>query len=721
VTARDDNTTASPGLPIEPVTLLIGLIRRWKIFVAAVLLSAALGCIAAFTLGKRTFAAETILLYKVPEQKTEPGGLTPPVSTRVWMVKIPPNLRQVAEKLKLDMDPKNLADLFDVRVEKRTSLVFIKAQWDSPRMAADLANTLRDVFLANQMELLKSDAEKEMKELEVRLKKAENEYVRADSRLQDFIRENKIIDLAKEIQWNVDQIASLGLSLSSAQNERDILDLQKQNLVQRIENLKAKVVEEKSVATQGKSLADLNIRIERLRRAIHDNKEQRKNQVELEKDELAYQRAKELFEKGLIAKQDLEKARATYDEQHVKAVDTEQIEEWKRQLKVLEAEVIPEKESFRSPTQELLQSQQVKLLDMELQEVSLERKVGHVKAQIVTRKDRLDVLTNLQREQAALSKLAADKDSVRTDIQARLTRVRSEFDSEDSGFVVVSAARPPSQSIKSNRKVFFAVLLFLGTMIGGIVILASELLDTTIKSAAELQNKYPSPVIGVIPRIGPGQNLLPDESSFPLIETFRIIAHRLVRDVDKRGARILITSTDRWEGKTLVTANLAACLGRQDRRVLVMDAQVRSIPSETDLRYMIAERDKPLKGLGEWLSFEAHEWTDLVWPTVLPGVECLPRVEAAVTPDLLGTVRMKDLLDELSGHFSLVLIDGPSVSDLVDAELVAQWCDAVIFVVRSRSCTSSALKAAVERLENTGVPIGGFVLNTVDRLYLKWA
>ncbi len=721
MTERNDDIASSPALPIEPVTLLIGLIRRWKIFVAAICVSGILGCIAAFTLGKRTFEAETIILYKTQELKNEPGGLTPPVSTRVWMVKIPPNLRQVAEKLKLDIDPKNLADLFDVRVEKRTSLVFIKAQWDSPTMAAKLANTLRDVFIANQMELIKTDAEKEMKELNVRFKKAEKEYTKADKKLQDFIAENKIVDLSKEIQWNVDQIASLGLSLSNSQNEKDILDLQKQNLTQRIKVLKGKVAEEKSVTTKGKSLADLNIRIERLRRAIHDDREQRKNHVELGKDALAYQRAKELFEKGLIAEQDLEKAKAVYEEQQVKALDTEQIEEWKRQLKVLEAEVIPEKESFKSPTQELLQSQQVKLLDMELQEVSLEKKVGHVRSQISKCKERLDVLTNLQRQQAALSKEVADKDAVRSEIQGRLARVRAEYDSEDSGFVMVSSARPPSQSIKSNRKIFFAALLFLGTMAGGILILASELLDTTIKSAAELQHKFSSPVIGVIPLINPSQSLLPDESSFPLIEIFRIIAHRVGRDIDKRGARIMITSTDRGEGKTLVTANLAACLGRHDQRVLVMDAQVRSIPSESDLRYMIAERDKPLKGLGEWLSFEAHEWTDIVWPTVLAGVECLPRVEAAVTPDLLGTGRMKELLEEVSKHFSLVLIDGPSVSDLVDAELVAQWCDAVIFVVRTRTCTSSALKTAVERLETSKVPIAGFVLNAVDQLYLKWA
>jgi Mrp family chromosome partitioning ATPase/uncharacterized protein involved in exopolysaccharide biosynthesis len=721
VTTADEQTSSSPGLPFEPVTLLIGLILRWKVLVAAVVVSVALGVAAALILGKQTYEAETIALYKIPEKKDEAGSRTPPVSTQVWMVKLPSNLRAVSEKLQLGLEPKDLADIFQVRVEKRTSLLYITSQWNSAKMAADLANTLREVFIANQMALIKADAGSELTDLESRYQNAEKELKQADGKLQAFISENKIVDLGKEIQWNMDRLTSVELLLSNSRNELDTIETQKESLRERIEAMKLKISEEQSVSKAGKSLADLNIRIERLRRAIHDDKEVRKNSVELEKEQLAYERSKELFAKGLISQQDYQKSKAQYEEQEVKTVDTDQIREWKRQLKVLEGEVIPEKEDFKSPSQELLRSLQLKALDMDLQELSLKKKVTYVNDQISRIKSRLEELTALQRQQTALTKEVTACDSKKGELEQLLAKTRKDYESPDPGFVVVSQASAPTQSNKSNRKILFAAIVFLGTMIGSIVVLASELLDTTIKSGAEVQSKFSKPVIGIIPKVKGQQRLLPDNPNFPLIEMFRIISVHVRREIPRRGARIMITSADRWEGRTLVTANLAACLGRQDERALVIDAQIRPVQSELDLRYMIAEKDKPLKGLGEWLSFEVNELGEIVWPTVLAGVECVPRVEAAVTPDLLGSHRMKELMEGLSEHFSLILVDGPPVASYVDAELVAQWCDAVIFVVRSRACTSSALKRSVERIGGTGVPLAGFIVNDVDQLYLKWA
>lgn len=716
-----DDQTSSPGLPIEPITLLIGLVRRWKILVGAIIVGLVLGGVAAFTLGSQTFETETILLYKEPDKKDDAGGRSPSVSNRVLMIKIPSNLRQVSEKLELGLPPQKLADAFQVRVEKRTSLVIITARWNSAKMASKLANTLRDVFVASQTALIKADAKQEMENLDVRFQETDGELKTAENKLQTFISENKIVDLAKEIQGNVDQISSMELLVANSQNDEDTIKIQKQSLQERIEGLKTKIDEEQAATTKGKSLADLNIRIERLRRAIHDDKVQRKNIVELGKDQGSYFMAKELFEKGLIPEKDFEKAKAEYEAKEVDAIDTDEIREWKRQLKILEGEVIPEKESFKSPAQELFNSLQLKILDMELQEVSLKKKVEYVNNQILRVKAKLEVLSGLQRQYASLAKEVSAGEAQKADLDKLLGRVRNIYESTDSGFVLVSDAPVPLQSIKSNRKIFFGAVAFLGIMIGCIVILVSELLDTTIKSAAELQNKFSKTVIGVIPNIKNPQGLMPETSDFPLIEMFRIIALSVRREIPQRGARIMITSAGRWEGKTLVTANLAACLGRQDERILVIDAQVRPVQSETDLRYMIAEKDKPLKGLGEWLSFDALTSEEIVWPTLLAGVECIPRVESAVTPDLLGSNRMKELMDALSESFSLILIDGPPIENYVDAELVSRWCDAIIFVVRCRACASSTLKRSVERIRGTETPLIGFILNDVDQFYLKWA
>ncbi|MBW1779231.1 MAG: CpsD/CapB family tyrosine-protein kinase [Deltaproteobacteria bacterium] len=213
--------------------------------------------------------------------------------------------------------------------------------------------------------------------------------------------------------------------------------------------------------------------------------------------------------------------------------------------------------------------------------------------------------------------------------------------------------------------------------------------------------------------------LFPTQSEFPLIEPFRIISRRIRHLVPKDGARIMIVSSEPAEGKTMVAANLAAVFGRQDERVLLVDAQVRAEESERDLRYLISEKDKPLIGLGEYLSFQAEDVRDVTWPTVLPGVECIPHVEEAVIPDLLASNRMREMLQETSKSFSLILMDAPTTNPYVDAELVAGLSDAILFVVRSRTCPASLLKKEIERIKSSDAPIIGFILNDVDKLYLN--
>lgn len=713
------------GLPFDPITILIGLFRRWKIFVAILLFSVVMGAVLSAFLGTKVFEADSLLLFKggVPVKDSPESlyGMSLPLNTQINMVKTSSNLEQVREKLKLGTSIKDLGRAVRVDVQKQTALVTISAQWNSAETVAAIVNTLRDVFLTNQVRLAKENSRRQLEELESRFKIVQEGLKEADDKLQAFISENKIVDLSKQIQWNLEQITSLQLLISNASVDKETLEAQKSVLQERIDLLARKVAEEASVSKNDQSLADLNIKIERLRRAIHDNQVQRENEVGLIKFKLIYERAQKLYEKGLISKAELEEAKASLEAQTVKTVDTEQIAEWKRQLKVLESEVIPPKEDFKSPTQQFLQDLQLKILDMELQSLSLQQKIVYLSKEIEQVRAKLDVLTDLQRQHAALTREVSTRETEARDLEKQLAMVRRVYESNTSDFVVLADAKPPVYSIKSNKKIIFAVVVVLGFMVAGTLILGLELMDTTIKSAAELSQKFSLPVVAVIPNFKTPQELYPDADHFPLIEMFRIVSRHVRHDFPQRGARILITSADRWEGKTAVTVNLAACLGRQDERVLMMDAQLRTMVSQRDLRYLVAERDQPLVGLADYLTFGADSVEEIAWPTVLPGVEVIPRMEQEAVPDLLASIRMQELLKELSERFSVILIDGPPMADYVDAELVAQWCDAVIFVVRSRMCRSSQLKGAIERLKEADIRNIRFVINDVDKLYLSRA
>lgn len=515
------------------------------------------------------------------------------------------------------------------------------------------------------------------------------------------------------------QLTSVELLLSNARVDRDTLELQKANIEERIRTLRVKEAEEKATQSKSTGLADLNIRIERLRRAIHDDKVQRSGDVDLIKYKAAFERHQKLYEKGLISKAEYEETRADLERQEVEALDTEQIKEWKRQLKELEKQVIPEKEDFKSDAGELLRDLQLKALDMELEEVSMRQKVIHLEQERKRIKARLSILADLQRKHAELTREVNAREAESHALELKLMKVRREYQSNASKFTIISDAKIPLFRLKSNRKIIVIVVVFLVNMMGLTLILGLELMDTTIKSAAELTQKFSLPVLGVIPNIKDSQTLFPDQENFPLIEPFRSVVRRVRRLVPKRGARLMIVSVDPGEGKTMVAANLAATLGRQDERVLLLDAQARAKETEFGIGSLIAEKDKPLIGLGEYLSFRADSIEDVIWLTVLPGVECVPHVSEAVMPDTLASNRMRELMEKLSEDFSVVILDAPSAGMYVDAELVAEMSDAILMVVRSRVCPNSGLKRAFERLKETGVPVIGFVLNDVNRMYMN--
>jgi len=710
---------AGGGLPFEPLTLLIGLLRRWKILAIFFVVSIALGLFAGIKFGTRTYEAETVMLY-TPEEGTEEGlGRTPPLATQIQMVKIPSNLEEVRERLKLPTSLKALGRACRVLVERKTSLVFIRATWDSAKEVAAITNTLRDVFIANQVRLAKENAGRDLRDLEARFKKVRSKLLGADGKLQKFITINKIVDLNMEVKWNLEQLTSLELLLSNAKVDKDTLVLQKASLEKRINGLKAKEAKDKATQAKTQGLADLNIRIERIRRAIHDDKVQRSDSVDMVKYKLAFERAQKLYEKGLISKAEYEETRADFERQEVEALDTEQIKEWKRQLHILEKQVIPEKTSFKSESGGMLHDFQLKALTMELDEVSMRQKVIHLEQERKRVMARLEILTDLQRKYAGLTREVRARETESKTLDRELTQVRRDYQSNRSNFTIISDAKIPLFRLTSNRKIIVIVVVFLINMMGFTLILGLELMDTTIKSAAELTQKFSLPVIGIIPKIKDAQGLFPDKAHFPLIEPFRIIVRRLRHLVPKKGARLMIVSVNPGEGKTMIATNLAAALGRQDERVLLLDAQARAQESERNFRYLITEKEKPIIGLGEYLSFQAESVKDIIWPTTLPGVECIPHVSEAVIPDVLASNRMQEMLEALSKDFSIIIMDAPAADKYVDAELVASMSDAILIVVQSRACPNSGLKRAIERLQETDVPIIGFILNNVDRFYIN--
>lgn len=683
--------TPEEKLPFDPRTLLLGLWRRRRALGAVFLGSCLLGVAAGLLLGGQLYEAETLLLYNPVE------GTSSSLPTLLNMVKVRSNLAGVRKRLHLDCTLEALGSACDVRIYPDTDLMSIRARWTSAVGVAAIANTLREVFVDSQQDLEQRVLASQIRDLEEHLGAVARQLGEALAAFQEYAGTADGGEVEAKVQSYLDEFARIDRLYKQAQVEKEFTDLTGNSLI----DLGAGA--SPSPADKVEGLAENDLRIQGLISAIREDKTYRASLAELAQAENEFKRAQQLIKQGLISEQEYQGIRTAYEKQKALVSDTEQTRKWKEKLGQLRAERLQQLDEAR------------KRLKVNLPRLQRQREVEFWEAE-------------------------------KQNLEEKIAQLRRAYESKMPQFSIVAEAQPPAMPSASNRRLIALGVAFVGVMAGFAFALARELLDTTIKSAAELSLKLPFPLLGVLPQFPAGRPLFPGKTEPGLIGSFRGTAQRLRQLVPHRGARILVVSAGSGEGATLVATNLAACFGRLDERVLLVDAQDH-VKGEREVQEYLeagppqllvddqlwAERERhvscdlvlhngqQLKGLGEYLSFETEQVEEIVWPTALPGVECIPRVGDAVIPDLVCSHRMRELLEETSAHFSLVLIDAPPVLAHIDAESLAQWSDAILLVVRSRTSPAAALREALERLRPSGAPVVGVVLNGVDPLYLESA
>lgn len=173
---------------------------------------------------------------------------------------------------------------------------------------------------------------------------------------------------------------------------------------------------------------------------------------------------------------------------------------------------------------------------------------------------------------------------------------------------------------------------------------------------------------------------------------------------------ILFTSAFSGEGKSTVTLNLCRSLAELDKKVLLIDADMR----KSVLRRKV-NGPTPKKGLSHYLSGQC-ELGDVIYKTSTVNFSV---VFSGVVPpnptELLSSPRFADMIEIGRKHYDYVIVDCPPVGMVVDASVVAQYCDGSIILIEAGEVKYRLAQEVVGKMRNTGCPILGVVLNKVDR------
>lgn len=206
------------------------------------------------------------------------------------------------------------------------------------------------------------------------------------------------------------------------------------------------------------------------------------------------------------------------------------------------------------------------------------------------------------------------------------------------------------------------------------------------------------------------RNLLSAQSDFFVREAYKTLRTNVSFSLaDKEGCpTIMVTSAFQNEGKSITALNLAISYAMADRRVLLIDCDLR----RPKVARLLNERADA--GLSN-LIMDPKLRSEAVHPTKIKGLDVIFAGNIPPNPsELLGSYRMERILQDMRKEYDMIVLDSPPVNVVTDAVVLAPQSDGVLFLVRANYSERGAVIHAVEQLEYAKAKILGFVLNDVE-------
>jgi polysaccharide biosynthesis transport protein len=288
----------------------------------------------------------------------------------------------------------------------------------------------------------------------------------------------------------------------------------------------------------------------------------------------------------------------------------------------------------------------------------------------------------------------------------------------------------------------------IGLFLGAISAFVREALDDTVQSAKQLEDRLPLPLLGALPKLS---NAIQSSQAFhtlegdhtvgapelfqwaPLKEALDLIYTNIqLLKTQKQHEVLMVTSALAGEGKSTLSLGLALSAARQDKRVLLIDADLRqpvlhemfSLNNNQGLSTLLATdcSSREIKSVPQWVYMR---WEDelndrdyeRIENSIIPpsdiSIDILtsgPNIGDPVK--LLQLNRLEELFNVFREKYDLIIVDTPPVVGLVDTLKIGAACDGVLMVARIQQVTHSDLKTATTALDRFNLL--GIVMNGVN-------
>jgi len=243
---------------------------------------------------------------------------------------------------------------------------------------------------------------------------------------------------------------------------------------------------------------------------------------------------------------------------------------------------------------------------------------------------------------------------------------------------VIDSPKTEEKPVSPKKKMILALGLILGLAVPFVIIYLRDLLNVKVENLNDVKNISGLPVLGMISHSNTNEQVVVTKTSRSAIaEQFRAMRTNLEFALNG-GKTILFSSSMSGEGKSYVALNLAVSLALLDKKVLIMELDLRK-PSIT-AKLGLAQG----KGFSHYVVRPEMPAHDIIIPSEVH--ENVHLVQAGAIPpnpaELLVSERAGSLMKELKEMYDYIIIDAPPVGLVTDAQLLSRYADTCLYLVR---------------------------------------
>jgi tyrosine-protein kinase Etk/Wzc len=568
---------------------------------------------------------------------------------------------------------------YSVNIEQRKGMDIVDISVESPSAynAALMANIYATVYKRFNLQVNRDQLTMIKDFLLTHVQEKQNELMEAESTLSQFQAKNGIILLDAQSTTLITQLANFdaqkdGAKIELASTEKILTQL-KEELNQQNPKVAAYI---ENQASQAYVLG--------LQDGI----------------------AKLQINKDLVAL----KNNGEYNQQITKQYD-DQIDVLKKKLQE-KTDVI--KQALFASNPEAIKDLSIKIMDAEVKEKGISSQINQLNDIVKKYESQFNKLPLTTISYAQLQRKRESSEKLFSLLEEKYQEALINEQSQPGNIFIFDQAVRSNTPSKPDRKLIILIGLIAGIVIGFGYIFVKDYFDDKIKSPDELEERNIN-ILAWIPVIenmgisgkGPGEFIVAENPEAIPSEAFKTLRTRVLYSKFGKNAlkTILVTSSAPGEGKTVISVNLAGALAQDNKKTLLIDADLR----KPRIHNIFNLQKSP--GLNDFFLKKAT-LNEIIRPSKLENLNIITTGTLCPNPsELLGSKRMIDFLSEMREKYDVIILDSATIITVTDTEILSSLVDASMLVVSPDATQLNLVEKAVRFIENDHSLFLGTVLN----------